>query len=325
MRKRALFALAALLLGLPAFSQERTKLARIGVLSAATAASYTERSKSFSAGLRELGYVEGKNTVIDARFADGNLEKLPALARELIARKPDVLVVSTTPAVLATKAATQTIPIVFVGVADPVSVGIVSNLRRPGANITGITNINAELTGKRLALLKEIVPAASRIALLVNPEDPNATIQIRNASTAGRNLGVDVSPVLIVRGANDLEKAFETAARSGAGAALRLVDPTTTMLRSETAQLAARHRMPVMYPFRENVEAGGLAGYGANLNEQYRQAATFVDKILRGAKAGDLPVEQPTKFELVINLRTAKALGLTIPRALLLQADQVIE
>ena len=191
--------------------------------------------------------------------------------------------------------------------------------------MTGITNIIAELAGKRLELLKELVPTASRIAVLVNPDNPNATPQMRSAEAAARSLGLELHPVLAVRSAGDLEGAFETAVRARAHAALRMIDPLAIMLRKETAALAAQHRLPVIYAQREDVEAGGLVAYGTNLPEQYRQAATFVHKILRGAKPADLPVEQPTKFELVINLRTAKALGLTMPRSLLLRADELIE
>jgi putative ABC transport system substrate-binding protein len=276
-------------------------------------------------GLRDLGYVDGKNLAIEYRWAEGKLERLPSLAQELIRLNLDVLFVATTPGSLAAKAATATIPIVFVAVADPVGVGLVPNLARPGGNITGITHIVAELTGKRLELLKEIVPSASRIAVLVNPDDPNAPFQIRNAEAAARTLRIQLDPVLTVRSASDLERAFEAAARSGAAAALRMVDPTVGMLRVRTVELAAKHRLPVMYVFREDVEAGGLVAYGASLLAQFRQAATFVHKILRGAKPGDLSIEQPTKFELVINLKTAKALGLTIPPSLLQRADQVIE
>jgi putative ABC transport system substrate-binding protein len=247
------------------------------------------------------------------------------LAQELVRLNPDVMFVSTTPGSLAAKAATATIPIVFVAVADPVGNGLVPSLARPSGNITGITHIVAELTGKRLELLKEIVPSASRIAVLVNPDDPNATVQIQNAEAAARTLGVQLQPVLTVRGAGDLQRAFEAISRSGAAAALRMVDPTGGPLRARTVELAARHRLPVMFVFREDVEAGGLVAYGASIRVQYRQAATFVHKILRGARPGDLPIEQATNFELVLNLKTAKKLGLTIPPSLLLRADRVIE
>jgi putative ABC transport system substrate-binding protein len=209
-------------------------------------------------------------------------------------------------------------------VGDPVGVGLVSNLARPGGNLTGITNIAAELTGKRLELLKELVPSASRIAVLVNPDAPIAAIQIRNAEAAARTLGMQLQP-LTVRDIRTLEASFEAAVRSRASAALRMVDFTANTLRVETAKLAIKHRLPVMYAFREDVDVGGLVAYGPSVPAQYEQAATFVHKILQGARPADLPVEQPTKFELVVNLKTAKTLGLTIPQSLLLRADQIIE
>ncbi|MFN2645069.1 MAG: ABC transporter substrate-binding protein [Burkholderiales bacterium] len=313
------------LLPLVAMAQTEGHVSRIGMLHANSAAVIAEQLRLFQAQLRELGWTEGKNFVLDGRFADGRLERLPALGRELVAARPDVIFVSTTPGTLAAKAATQAVPIVFVGVADPVSVGIVSNLSRPEANITGITNIIAELTGKRMALLKQLVPSAASIGVLVNPEDPNAAIQLKRADDAAKTLGVALRPVLNVRGAADLENAFATAVRAGTPALLRMVDPTVTMLRRQTTALAAKHHMPVMYSFREDVESGGLAAYGANGPEQYRQAATLVHKVLRGAKPSDLPVEQPLKFEFVLNVKAAKALGLTIPPALLLQADQLVD
>jgi len=322
--------LSSLTLGLlaaprTAEGQQAEKVYRIGFLGAGSPSGYAPFVEALRLGLRDLGYVDGKNLAIEYRWAEGKLERLLSLAQELIRLNLDVLFVATTPGSLAAKAATTTIPIVFVAVADPVGVGLVPNLARPGGNITGITHIVAELTGKRLELLKEIVPSASRIAVLVNPDDPNAPFQIRNAEAAARTLSVQLHPVLTVRSASDLERAFEAAARSGAAAALRMVDPTVGTLRVRTVELAAKHRLPVMYVFREDVEAGGLVAYGTSLPAQYRQAATFVHKILRGAKPGDLPIEQPTKFEFVINLKTAKALGLAIPPALLQRADEVIQ
>lgn len=310
---------------LAADAQQPGKTYRVAYLAAAPRSGNQALLASFQQGMRELGYVEGRNLVLESRFADGKLERLPMLAQEMVRLNPDVVFVSTTPGSLAAKAATATIPIVFVAVADPLGAGLIPNLARPGGNVTGITHIVAELTGKRLELLKEIVPSASRIAVLVNPEDPNARAQIQNAEAAARSLGVQLQPILAVRDASDLERAFEAISRSGAAAALRMVDPTAGPLRARTVELAVRHRLPVMFVFREDVEAGGLVAYGANLSAQYRQAATFVHKILRGARPGDLPIEQPTKFELVLNLKTAKKLGLTIPPSLLLRADQVIE
>ena len=318
-------ALALLAAPLSGEAQQTERIYRVGYLTGGYQSAPGSGPAAFRQGMHELGYVEGRNLALDARFADGHFERLPSLIQELIRVSPDVLLVATTPASLAAKAATATIPIVFVAVADPVGAGLVTNLARPERNITGITHIVAELTGKRLELLTEIVPTASRIAVFVNPDDPNAPGQIRNAETAARTLKVQLDPVLNVRGPGDLERAFDAAVRSRAAAVLRMVDPTGGPLRVETAALAVRHRLPVMYAFREDVEAGGLVAYGASGAAQFRQVATFVHKILRGAKPGDLPIEQPTKFELVVNLKTAKALGLTIPPLLLLRADRVIQ
>jgi putative ABC transport system substrate-binding protein len=275
--------------------------------------------------MQAVGYVEGKSFVLDERYAEGDVKRLPPLAQELIESKPDVFLVSTTPGNLAAKAATSTIPIVMVLVADPVGAGIVKSLAKPGGNITGITNIVAELAGKRLEILKELIPSASRVAVLINPDSQNAPLQMRSAEAAARSLGIELGPVVAVRNANDLEAAFASAARERSPAAIRMIDPLVFMLRKETAVLAAKYRLPVVYPSSEDAEAGGLVAYGTNVPEQYRHAATLVDKILRGAKPGDLPVEQPTKFDLVINLKTAKALDLTIPQSLLLRADEVIQ
>jgi putative ABC transport system substrate-binding protein len=329
MRRLALLvvALAAVLLAtpLPVAAQRAEKVYQVGHLSGSSKAASTSFMEAFREGMRALGYVEGQQWVLDERYAEGQVDRLAALAQELLHQHPDVLLVSTTPGNVAAKAATATIPIVMVAIADPVGVGLIHSLARPGGNMTGITNIIAELAGKRLELLKELVPTASRIAVLVNPDNPNATPQMRSAEAAARSVGLELHPVLAVRSAGDLEGAFETAVRARADAALRMIDPIAIMLRKETAALAAQHRLPVIYAQREDVEAGGLVAYGTNLPEQYRQAATFVHKILQGAKPADLPVEQPMRFELVINLTTAKALGLTIPPRVLFQADEVIQ
>jgi putative ABC transport system substrate-binding protein len=306
-------------------AQPAGKIYRIGHLSGSGAAASKALTDAFREGMHALGYVEGRNWILDERYAEGKVERLTPLAQELIHRHPDVLLVATTPGNVAAKAATSTIPIVMVLVADPVGAGIVPSLARPGGNITGVTNIVAELAGKRLELLKEIVPTASQVAIIVNPDNPNAPPQMRSAEAAARTLGIKLGPVLPVRSPNDLEKAFEGAVHAHAAAALRMIDPLVFILRKETAALAMKHRLPVVYTSREDVEAGGLIAYGTNISAQFRQAATFVDKILRGAKPADLPVEQPTKFELVINMKTAKALGLTIPQSVLLRADEVIQ
>jgi putative ABC transport system substrate-binding protein len=279
---------------------------------------------AFRAGMRALGHAEPGDYVLEERYAEGKGERLTALAQELVRKKPDVLLVSTTPASLAAKAASTSVPMVVVLVADPVGAGIVQSLARPGGNITGITNIVAELAGKRLELLKEMVPGASRIAVFINPDSQNAPLQLRNAQAAAARLGIALAPVLEIRKPPDLEPAFEAAVRARADAAIRMIDPLVFMLREQTAALSLKHQLPVIYPSREDVQAGGLVAYGTNVPEQYRQAAGLVGKILKGAKPADLPVEQPTKFELVIHQKTARALCLTIPQALPLRADEVI-
>jgi putative tryptophan/tyrosine transport system substrate-binding protein len=320
-----LISAVAVMLPFPAYPQRSAKTYRIGYLNGGKEAAFREYLAAFKTGMRDLGYVEGQDFSIEARFADGNFEHLPFLVGELLSHDPDVLLVATTPANLAAKAATSTVPIVLVAVADPIGVGLISNLAHPGGNITGVTNIGAELAGKRLEILKEIVPAASKVAILINPNDPNARLQMDSAKPAAVKLAVQLDPVLEIRSADDLKGAFEAAVRAHADAALRMIDPLESTLREQTVALAAKHRLPIMYPFREAVGVGGLVSYGTELADQFRQAALFVHKILRGAQPADLPVEQPTKFVLAINLKTAKALGLSIPPTLLARADEVIE
>jgi len=275
--------------------------------------------------MAELGYVEGGNLGYRARSAEGRFERLPELVNELLAANPDALLVATTPGGLAAKAATSTVPIVFVAVADPVGVGLVPNLVRPGGNLTGVTNIVAELTGKRLEILKTLVPAAFRVAVLLNPGDPVASIQLKAAEIAAGDLKIELRPIVHVRAVEDLDRAFAQAVGENADAAIRMVDPLSSALAKPTAEAAARYRLPVIYPFRENVVAGGLASYGTDLPSQFGQAAALMDKILRGTKPSDLPVEQPARFQFVINMKTARALGLTVASTLLASADEMIE
>ena len=326
-QRRTFLIAAGALLAVPAEAgaQPSGKVVRIAHLSGSGAQASQPFVDAFRDGLGALGWVETRNYVLDERYAEGRIDQLSALAQELIERKPDVLLASTTPASLAAKAATSAVPIVVVLVADPVGAGIVSSLARPGGNITGITNIVAELAGKRLELLKELVPRASRIAVLFNPDSQNAPLQLRSAEAAARTLGIELRPMLEVRKAEDLAPAFEAAVRGRAAAAIRMIDPLVFILRQQTAALAAKHRLPVMYPSREDVQAGGLVAYGANIPEQYRQAAALAERILRGARPADMPVEQPTKFELVVNLRVARAMSLAVPKSMLLRADEVIE
>jgi putative ABC transport system substrate-binding protein len=275
--------------------------------------------------MRDLGYVEGQNLLVENRYAEGKFERLPELIKELLKWGPDVIFASTTPGALAAKKATMTVPIVFVGVADPLGVDLITSLSRPGGNVTGITNIGAELAGKRIELLKELIPAATKVAVLINPDDQNAPLQMKSANSVADQLRIQIDPVLAIRSGDDLKVAFETALYARATAALRMIDPLTVALRQQTVRYAAEYRLPVMYPFHGDVLAGGLISYGTNIPEQYRQAATLVHKILNGAKPSEIPVEQPTKFELAINVKTAKSLGLTVPPTLLARANEVIE
>jgi len=299
------------------------KPALIAYLSGGTKASRVPLIASFLQGMKDLGWTEAGSLSMEARYADGAFDRIPDLVRELLALNPDVFVISTTPANLVAKPLITEKPIVIVGVADPIGVGLVKSLSRPGGNITGVTNIVAELTGKRLEILKELVPSASKIAVFINPNDQGATLQMQNAVDAAKRLGVELQPILNVRGADDVEPGFESAVRAGATAALRLIDPLETALRSITIPMAAKYRLPTMFGFREAVEMGGLIAYGPSLPDQYRQVASFVDKILNGKAPADLPVERPVTFELVLNLKAAKALGIEVPPTILAQAAVV--
>ena len=279
---------------------------------------------AFREAMKELGYVEGKSVAYEYRSAEGQPERLPELAAELTKLPVKVMVVANTPGNLAAKKATTTIPIVMVAVGDPVRVGLVSNLGRPGGNITGFTNLSGQIAAKRLQLLKEVIPTATRIGMIGNPGDPNALVQIQDAEAAARKLKVQLR-LFTIKEAAQLEPAFEAARSWRAQALLRLNDPLQVSLRARTIELAAKTRVPMMYSSRADAEAGGLIGYGVDPLESYRRAASYVDKILKGTKPGDLPVQQPTKLELAVNLKTAAALNVKIPQTVLVQADQVIE
>ena len=279
--------------------------------------SYVE---AFQQGLREWGYVDGRNVVIEFRI--GSVDQLPQLAEELVRLKVDVIVASAAPSALAAKKATTSVPIVFVNVFDPVELGIVPSLSRPGGNITGLAFSSADLAGKRLELLREFVPTLRRVAMLWHSDNPGNLVQLKGAEVAARMLGMQFERVP-VRGTDDFDSGFK--AMGGADGLLQATAPLFTTHRARLVGLAAKSRLPAMYGQREYVEVGGLMSYGPHIPDQNRRAATYVDKILKGAKPADLPVEQPTKFEFVINGRTAKALGLTIPPVLLQRADQVIE
>jgi ABC-type uncharacterized transport system substrate-binding protein len=300
---------------------------RIGYLATDLAAT-SSTTETFRRGLRDPGYVEGRNVVIEYRDAEGKSERLPALAAELATLKADVIVTAGgTLAALAAKRATKTVPIVFIAVSDPVASAVVTSLAHPGGNVTGLSNFNAELVGKRLEHIVQAVPGLSRVVALWQPGGLGERTEremLKQADDAARSLGVRLQFVE-AREAADLERAFSEISRARPHALTLFPSTMFFNERSHITDLAAKNRVPAMYQLREFVEAGGLTSYGTNLADLFQRAATYVDKIFKGAKPADLPVEQPTKFELVINLKTAKALGLTIPPTLLLRADQVIE
>jgi putative ABC transport system substrate-binding protein len=275
--------------------------------------------------VRELGWLRDQNVTIDYRFAEGRFDQLPALAAELVQSKPDVIVASPTPAALAVKNATGTIPVVMIAVGDPVELGLIASLPRPGGNITGLSfGVGHESFAKDLELFKQVVPRAQRVAVLSNSANPAQALAVRNLKVAAQPLRMQLQ-LLEVRGPNDFDNAFAAMAKEHAAALLTVTDPLFILHRARLVGLAMKYRFPTIYGDRESVDAGGLMSYGPSLADQFYRAATYVDKILKGGNPGELPVEQPTKFELVINLKTARKLGLTIPQALLLRADQVIQ
>jgi putative ABC transport system substrate-binding protein len=307
-------------------AQQAAKAVRIGYLATGGAAP-NPLLQAFLRGLRDLGYVEGRNVVIEYRSAEGKVERLPALAAELLTLKVDVIVGPATPAALAAKQATGTLPIVFIGAGDPVTDGLVTSLARPGGNVTGLATLSPELVGKNLEQLKQAVPGVSRVAILWQPGGMGERTEkdmLKGVEVTARALGV--RPQLVeARGPADFDRAFSEMTRARAGTLTVVGSSMFVSERRRLVDLAAKHRLPAMYAQRAYVDAGGLMSYGPDVSDLFRRAATYVDKILKGAKPGDLPVEQPTKFELVINLKTAKALGLTIPPSLLQRADQLIE
>ena len=308
-----------------ASAQQPGKVYRVGYLSTPTRESVARGVDAFLQKLRELGWVDGQNLVIDYRWAEGNVERLPELAADLVRRKVDVIVAPAGSAALAAKAATSTIPIVMIFPSDPVETGLVASLSRPGGNITGTTfTAGPEIFGKQRQILKETIPHASRVALLSNPADPSFALQVRDVEASARALGIRLQRVE-AQGPNDFASAFAAMARERADALLVTGSSTSLAHRTRLAELAVNARLPTMLSFRESVEAGSLMAYAVSMADFVGHAAVYVDKILEGAKPSDLPVEQPTKFELVINLRTAKELGLTIQQSLLLRADKVIQ
>jgi putative ABC transport system substrate-binding protein len=316
----------ALAAPLASFAQQPAKIARIGLLSpASSAGDWGIRLQAFRDGLRELGYVEGKNLQLEVRWGEGKLERLPTLAAELVQLKVDVIVAASSPSVVAASQATRTIPIVMPTSSDPVGDGLVASLARPGGNITGLSQMAPELGEKRLQLLREMFPKVSHaMAVLWNPDYVGMRARFEQARVAAPAVGLTVRSVE-VRDTRELDAAFEAIIREHPDALLLLVDPLTLSQRSRIVEFAAEQRLPAIYETSDFVDVGGLISYGPNGLELFRRAATYVDKILRGAKPADLPIEQPTKFELVINMRAAKALGIKIPESILLRADKVIE
>jgi len=294
---------------------------RVGVL---TGTSPAERLAAFREGLRGFGYVEGQNIVIERRSSGGRAERLPDLDAELVRLKVDVIVTGGTPSTQAAMQATKTIPIVMVGTGDPLRTGLIASLARPGGNVTGLTQLGAEVAGKRLQILKDTVPNVSRVAFLRNRASPAHVPYFNELQAAARGLRLTLQSIE-VQEPYEFERAFAEMMRERPDALIVTADAIHQLRQAWIVEFAAKRRLPALYQLKEYVEAGGLMSYGASITDNYRRAATYVDKILKGAKPADLPVEQPTKFELVINLKTAKALGLTIPPTVLLRADEVIQ
>jgi ABC-type uncharacterized transport system substrate-binding protein len=309
----------------PAAAQPLEKVPRVGFLGPRTRSNDAGLVDAFLQGLRDLGWVEGKTIVIEYRWAEGRSDRLPDLAAELVRLKVDVIFAGNTAVAVAAKNATRTIPIVMATGGDPVGIGLVASLARPGGNVTGLSyGVGMEVVGKGLELLKETVPKVRRVAVLSNPANPSHSLAIETVSDAARAVGVQLQ-LLEARGPNEFDNAFAAMSRERAETLFVFLDPSFGFHRARLSDLAAKSRIPAMYGSREYPEAGGLMSYGADFRHSFRRSATFVDKILKGAKPADLPIEQPTTFELVINLKTAKLLGLTVPPSRLLRADQVIE
>jgi putative ABC transport system substrate-binding protein len=322
-KKICYFALCVMVLvfGIPAEAQQSKKVPRIGVLrpGLATAPNY----EAFRQGLRELGYVEGQNIVLEVRDTEAKAERLPDLAAELVRLKVDVIVTSSTPAIQAAKQATGTIPIVMAFSGDPVGTGLVASLAKPRGNITGLSDIGPEISGKQLELLKEAFPTISRVGFFLNPSNQGNRLRLKAAEVTAGELKVQIQ-ALEVRSANDFEKAFSTISKGQSQALMTVRDPAIYSNQTRILEFAAVNRLPTMHMDREPVEAGGLMSYGPDVPDLFRRAATYVDKILKGAKPADLPVERPIKFEFVINLKAAKQIGVTIPPNVLARADRVI-
>ncbi len=305
-------------------AQQAAKVPRLGLLIPGSSSAFAPRIEAFRYGLRDLGYVEGRNITMEYRFAEGQDDRLPALVAELIRLQVDIIVTDGEAAIRAAQHATTTIPIVMAVSGDPVGIGHVASLARPGGNITGLSFMQPEVSGKRLELLQEAVPKLSHVAVLWDPANPSSTLGFKETQTAAHALGLPLQS-LEVRGPDEFDQAFAAMTSEHADALVVLSNPLFFEHRRQLAELAVKHRLPAIFLFREYVEAGGLMAYGANLNAMYRRAAYYVDRILKGTKPADLPVEQPMKLELVLNLKTAQALGITLPPSILFQADEVLK
>jgi putative ABC transport system substrate-binding protein len=325
-RRRLLSALATVAFAatLASIAQAQQKIDRVGFLGNSTAALEANLIGPFREGLRDLGYVEGGNILIEYRWAEGKYERFPALIAELIAQKVDVIVTAGTPATLAVKKATTSVPIVMIAVGDPVGTGIIASLRQPGGNITGLTSISPELDGKRLELLREVMPGVSRVAVLWNSASPLQVVGERRTHAAAKVLGIEVLS-MGARTEEGIESVLATIAKKQPEALLVLADRLFLHHRNRIMSFAAQHRLPGVFAYRELVDAGGLMSYGPSYAGMHRRAAYFIDRVLKGTTPADLPVERPATFDLVINMKTAKTLGLTIPKSVLLRATELIE
>jgi putative tryptophan/tyrosine transport system substrate-binding protein len=303
---------------------QQTAMPVIGFLNSASPDGFAPYAAAFRQGLKEAGYVEGQNATIEYRWAEGQYDRLPALAADLVRRKLTVIAATSTPAALATKAATSTIPIVFTTADDPIRLGLVASLNRPGGNVTGVNNLLVELGSKQLGLIRELAPVTSKIAVLMNPNFPGTERQLRDAEAAAGMIGLQFI-VLRATTEPEIDAAFASVAQLGGAALLVAADPFFVAHRDHIVALAARHAIPAIYPVREFAVAGGLMSYGTDLADSYRQAGIYAGRIVRGEKPADLPVQRSTKFEFVINFKTAKALGLAVPNSMQLLADEVIE
>jgi len=305
-------------------AQQPKKIPRIGYLTLGSSSPRSANEEAFRDGLHQLGYIEGQNVHVEYRYAAGEVGRLPELAAELVSLNLNVILAANTQSIDATRRATKTIPIVFPLTFDPVASGFVASLARPGGNLTGLTTLNQEVAGKRVELLKEVMPRISRVAVLRDPTNSGSLFALKETEAAANHLGIRLH-ILEVRSADELEGAIQAATRERAGSLIVIPDNLFVRRKGQIVDHVMKSRLPTMFGESESVEAGGLMYYGANLPDLFRRAATYVDKILKGAKPADLPVEQPTKFEFVINLKTAKQIGLTIPQSVLYQADKVIK